>query len=51
MYKEQFYRSSSNWEDRVLATYLLWTYSRKQGIWYDMLLHMSKDIDVLCFWP
>jgi hypothetical protein len=34
----------------VLITYLLWTFHRKQGIWYHMVVNLSRDVDFICLW-
>lgn len=40
------------WEDRILLTYCLFLVSSKavNNIFYDMVQHMPKDIDVALFW-
>lgn len=40
------------WEDRILLTYCLFLVSTKatHNIFYEMVQHMPKDIDVALFW-
>lgn len=53
IYKDPFYNEHDSWEDRVLLTYCLFLVSTeaKDNIFYEMIQHMSKDIDVAYFWP
>ena len=53
VYCHQFYNEAGVWEDRVLLTYCLYLCSveAKDNIFYHMVQHMSKEIDIACFWP
>jgi hypothetical protein len=52
IFNEEFYHYVWGWEDRVLNTYLLYIYGLKEtsNVWYHMVHHLSKDIDILGFW-
>ena len=52
VFSETFYHAEGCWEDRVLNTYCLYLCSTedKGNIFYEMVQHMSKEIDIACFW-
>ena len=52
VFSEPFYNEENTWQDRVLTTYLLYLYQSgdTSNVFYQMLEHMSKNIDICCFW-
>lgn len=42
---------SSDWEDRILLTYLLFEYQKgKKSKWYHLIRNLPKEIDYVVFW-
>lgn len=44
-------RFTSEWEDRINLTFLLYEYQRgKKSRWYNLIRNLPKDIDYTIFW-
>ena len=44
-------RFTSDWEDRIILTFLLYEYQKgKNSKWYNLIRNLPKDIDYAIFW-
>lgn len=44
-------RFTSDWEDRILLTFLLYEYQKgKDSRWFNMIRNLPRDIDYAVFW-